>query len=384
MSPLALEIVSDEQGFRSLESEWCDLLGRVRRRGYFQTFEWVWRSWQHTGRVRGHTLFIVVGRRAGRVVLIWPLVRFRKLLLQTAEWIGSEHACRRDVFVEDAPEAGEWVEAAWSHVTKTVDFMWLNRMSDDAVLVPLIHRVKSIGTHVEEAPYVDWADWPDWEAYWRKRTKNVRKSLARRRRRFGEQGKVEFGFLTSLEEIRETLEWMRAHKAAWMKSKGLRMQDLGGDTAVTVREFYQSFVADTASASKHLRLATLTLDGNVVAAQLGFLFEGTFAAAMSAYDPAWENYSPSTLLLADLLRWSLENNCAIFDLMPYGESYKYDWAPKEAKLTTYLIPCSRRGRVLVAWRCSRLGATARRVVHLRPADIPRVIRKRFAGRSPAP
>ena len=382
MPPLALEIVADEQEFRSLESEWRDLFERVRRRSFFQSFDWIRRYWEHIARIRGQKLFVVVGRRAGRVVLIWPLVRFRKLLMQTAEWIGGEHTCRHDVLVEDAPEAGEWLEAAWSYVTKTVDFMWLNRMSDDAALGPLIHRVKGVLRSVEEAPYVDWADWPDWEAYWRKRTKNVRKGLARRRRRFEEQGKVGFGFVTSPEEMVETLEWMHGHKAAWMKSKGLKMQDGRIDTAVHMREFYRTFVADTAFASKHLRLATLTLDGNVVAGQLGFLFEGTFSAIISAYDPAWEKYAPSTLLLVDLLRWTLENDCAIVDLMPYGESYKYVWAPKEAKITTYLIPCSLRGRVLVAWRRSRLGSLARRLIRLRPAEIPRIIRKRLARPPP--
>jgi len=167
----------------------------------FQSFDWIRRSWEHIARVRGQKLFVVVGRRAGKVVLIWPPVRFRKLLMQTAEWIGGEHICRNDVLVEDAPEAGEWLEAAWSFVTKTVDFMWLNRMGDDAALGPLIHRVMGVVSSVEETPYVDWADWPDWEAYWRKRTKNVRKGLARRRRRFEEQGKVGFGFVTSPEEI---------------------------------------------------------------------------------------------------------------------------------------------------------------------------------------
>ena len=78
------------------------------------------------------------------------------------------------------------------------------------------------------------------------------------------------------------------------------------------------------------------------------------------------------------------NDCAIFDFMPIGEDYKYDWAAKEAKVTTYVVPCSLPGRILVAWRQSRFGAMARHLVRLRPADLPRVLRKRFSGRSPAP
>ena len=383
MPPLAFEIVADEQEFRCLEPEWNDLLARLPRRNYFQTFNWIWRSWEHISRIRGKKLFVVVGRRAGKIVLIWPLVRYRRLLWRAAEWIGGERAYCHDVLVEDAPEAGEWLEAAWSFVTKTLDFIWLNHMTDDAALVPFLQRVEGIGRNVEAAPYIDWSDWPDWEVYYRKRSKNLRGDLGRRRRRLAEQGTVAFERVTSASEAEKTLDWILEHKTAWMKSKGMRMQDGGLDTASS-QEFYRAAVAD-ACASDNLCLTTLTLDGNILAAEMGFLFEGVFVYDIGAYDPAWEKrYAPGKLLMADLVRWTLENSCAIFDFMPFGQSYKYLWAPKEAKSTTYLVPCSRRGRVLVAWRRSRLGATVRRLLRLRPADLPRILRNRFAGRSSKP
>jgi CelD/BcsL family acetyltransferase involved in cellulose biosynthesis len=127
-------------------------------------------------------------------------------------------------------------------------------------------------------------------------------------------------------------------------------------------------------------LATLTLDGNLLAAELGILCEGMFVDQMGVYDLAWDKYAPGKLLQAELLRWTLENDGAIFDFMPYGESYKYLWAPREADSTTYLVPCSPRGRVLVAWRASRLGTNVRHLLRLRPADVPRILRKRFMKR----
>jgi CelD/BcsL family acetyltransferase involved in cellulose biosynthesis len=372
---LGFEIVTDEDAFLSLEPEWRDLLSRVRQRNFFRTFDWSRRSWEYIARPRGQELLVVVGMRAGTVVLILPLARYRRLVWRTAEWIGGEHAYLQDVLVEDAPEAEAWIEAAWSLATKHVDFMWLNCMTDDAALAPRLSRVAGVRKDVEEAPYVDWADWPDWETYFRKRSKSVRKSLGRRRRRLEEQGKLEFRLATSGEEVGETLTWMFRRKTAWMKSKGVRMQGGGVDTADT-QAFYRAFVAD-AFASDNLRLATLTLDGNVLAGELGLSFEGTLVAFMSVYDPAWEKYAPGNLLLMDLLRWSLENDGAIFDLMPYGEDYKYVWTSKDAAISTYLIPCSRWGRVWVAWRRSRLGATVRRLFRLRPADLVRVLRKRM-------
>ena len=379
MPPLAFGIVADEQEFRSLEPEWRDLFRRLKGRNYFQTFDWNWRSWEHVARRRRQTLFVVVGKRAGKVVLIWPLVRFRRLLLRSAEWIGGEFAYCHDVLVEDAPEAGEWLEAAWGYVLERVDYMWLNHMTDDAALVPFLRRVAGVVREVEAAPYIDWSEWSDWEAYWRKRSRNLRGDVGRRRRRLAEQGEVAFEPVTSAPEIRKTLDWILEHKAAWMKRKGLRIQDEGVDTAGT-QEFYRAYVAD-ACASDNLRLFRLTLDGNILAAEMGILFEGVFVYEIGAYDPDWEKFAAGKVLMADLVRWTLENDCTVFDFMPYGESYKYLWAPKEANNTTYLVPCSLRGRILVAWRRSRLGATMRRLVRLRPADFSRILRKRFSGRS---
>jgi len=380
--PLAFGIVADEQEFRSLEPEWRDLFERVRRRNHYQSFDWTWRIWEHIARARRQKLFVVVGRRAGKVVLIWPLVRYRKLLSRTAEWIGGEHSYYNDVLVEDAPEAAEWLEAAWSHVTKRLDFMWLSHVRDDAALVPCLERAAGVVRNVEAAPYVEWSDWSDWEAYWRERSKNLRKDLGRRRRRLEEQGDVGFSVVTSPDEVGATLEWMLELKADWMRSKGLRMQDGGVDSA-DVQGLYRAAVAD-ACASGNLCLVTLTLNGNTLAAEMGVQFEGEHFGVMAVYDPAWEKFSPGALLMKDLLQWTLEDNGKIYDFMPVGESYKYLWAPKEAKVTTYLIPCSRRGRALVAWRRSRLGATVRRLLRLRPADLPRILRNRFPGRSSKP
>lgn len=375
MSRPDFEIIADEQAFRSLEPEWRDLFDRLPVRSYFQSFDWNRRCWQHIARIRDQELFVVVGRHGGKVVLIWPLARYRRLLWRTAEWIGGEHAYCHDVLVEHGPEAAARLEAAWSFVKRRVDFCWLNHMNDGAALTPLLRRARGGGRNVEEAPYVDWSEWPDWEAYWKKRSRNLRGDVGRRRRRLAEQGQLAFRVVDSWAEVEETLDWIFEHKTAWMRKRGLRMQDGGIDTPET-QAFYRAFAAD-ALASDHLCMAKLTLDGNILAAEMGIVFDKTFVYKVGAYDPAWERLAPAKVLMADLVRWTSENDCAVFDFMPWGESYKYLWAPKDAENSTYLIPCTTWGRLLVAWRRSRVGATARALTRLRPADVSRILRKRL-------
>lgn len=385
MSCLSFETVVDEEELQALEPEWRALFGRRSGRRYFQSFGYALRAWQHVARPRGHRLCVVVGRRDGRVVLIWPLARHKNGLARMAEWIGGEHSHYQDVLTEDGPEAGAWLDAAWKYVTRKqgVDIMWLNHMSDDAALRPLIDRAQGVGTFVEEAPYVEWADWPDWPAYYRERGRSLRKDLRRRRRRLKEKGDVEFRILTSREEVVETLDWMFRHKTGWMDRKGLRMQKGGFDTDET-QAFHRAFVADACD-DGIVRLAILTVDGQTIAADLTLLYGRTLVDYIGAFDHAWDYYAPGKLLQEDVLKWSREK-CEVYDFMPFGESYKYLWAPKDAKSTTYLVPCSAWGRLMVAWRRSRLGQPIRRLKHLRLSDVPRLILKRLplpSGQTPA-
>ncbi|MHC4973922.1 MAG: GNAT family N-acetyltransferase [Planctomycetota bacterium] len=376
MSELSFETITDDHGLQALEPEWRDLFGRLPGRRYFQSFGHTLRSWEHIARPRGQKLCVVVGRRAGKAVLILPLARHKNGLARMAEWIGGEHSHYQDVLVEDRPEAGAWIDAAWRHVTKTqgVDIMWLNHMNDSSALRPLIHEVQGVGTFVEEAPYIEWSDFSDWPAYYQERSRSLKKELRRRRRRLEEKGKVEFRLLTAREDVVSTLDWMLDHKTGWMERKGLRMQQGGFDTNET-QAFHKAFIADACDEGI-VHLATLTVDGKIIAADLTLLYEGTLVDYLGAYDHAWDYFAPGKLLQEDLLKWSRER-CEIYDFMPYGESYKYLWAPKDAKTTTYLIPCSAWGRIMVAWRRSPASKPVRYLKRLRLGDIPRLVRKRL-------
>lgn len=376
MSCLSFETVVDEEELQALEPEWRALFGRRSGQRYFQSFGYVLRAWQHVARPRGHRLCVVVGRRDGKAVLIWPLARHKNGLARMAEWIGGEHSHYQDVLVEDGPEAGAWTEQAWNHVLRTqgVDIMWLNHMNDDAALRPLIHRMQGVATFAEEAPYIEWSDWSDWPAYYRERSRSLRKDLRRRRRRLEDKGEIEFRILTTRDEVVETLDWMLEKKTGWMERKGLRMHKGGLDTDDT-QAFHRAFIADACD-DGIVRLAALTVDGEAIAADLLLLCGRTLVDYMAAFDHTWEQFAPGKLLQEDVLKWSREQ-CDIYDFMPFGESYKYLWAPKYRNTTTYLIPCSAWGRIMVAWRRSRVGRPIRRLKHLRLGDIPRLVRKRL-------
>jgi CelD/BcsL family acetyltransferase involved in cellulose biosynthesis len=100
------ELVSDRASFDALEAEWNDLF---RRSGggaqVFQTFIWNWHWCNHylPAANEGSTaisLAVVTGRRAGRLVMVWPLVSESAAGLRQLAWMGEPVSQYGDVLVE--------------------------------------------------------------------------------------------------------------------------------------------------------------------------------------------------------------------------------------------------------------------------------------------
>lgn len=71
----------------------------------------------------------------------------------------------------------------------------------------------------------------------------------------------------------------------------------------------------------------LELDGKAIAAHIGLEGRpgGVFTLAGITHDPAYEKYSPGSLLLMDLINLLCEEGYRSFDLTPGGDSYKERW-----------------------------------------------------------
>jgi CelD/BcsL family acetyltransferase involved in cellulose biosynthesis len=72
-----------------------------------------------------------------------------------------------------------------------------------------------------------------------------------------------------------------------------------------------------------LQLGFLKAGNQRVAAYLNFDYNNRIWAYNAGFDPVFANLSPGWLILAELIRWSAENQRAVFDFMRGDEEYKY-------------------------------------------------------------
>jgi CelD/BcsL family acetyltransferase involved in cellulose biosynthesis len=146
------------------------------------------------------------------------------------------------------------------------------------------------------------------------------------------------------------MDWLLARKMLWFERTETNEFWFRN---VEHHDFLKAMAFD-AHSSGTLRLARLRVDSKTIAAKLGFLHKGRFDVLVSAYDRDWLSYGPSQILTEECLEWSFRNNVRVFDFRIGDESYKYVWANRQAAIGVHLIPCTRRGRLYVAWFGSSL------------------------------
>lgn len=152
----------------------------------------------------------------------------------------------------------------------------------------------------------------NFDEYLRSRPARLRNTLQRRRRRLERKG-AEITVHSAPEAIAEQMpRFALVYEKSWKS-----------------REAYPDFVRRIAESFAELnaaRLGLVCIDGVPVAAQLWFVHRGTASIYKLAHDEAYRNYSPGSVLTAEMLRCVLERDRVDRVDFLYGdEEYKRDW-----------------------------------------------------------
>jgi CelD/BcsL family acetyltransferase involved in cellulose biosynthesis len=81
-----------------------------------------------------------------------------------------------------------------------------------------------------------------------------------------------------------------------------------------------------------LRIFEIEIGGTVVATRVGFVFGEGLYLYFSGYDPKWGKYSIMTTVLAESIKWAIENRFKIVNLSTGKDASKTRWSPKEITL----------------------------------------------------
>ncbi len=214
---------------------------------------------------------------------------------------------------------------------------------------------------------------PDFEAWLAARSGHFRRDARRCRRHLDEQG-AEFG-TTAPEEMDAVIaRFIDLHMTRWADpaESGLSIPGL--------REMLVEAAAEMAPSGR-LRIFTIKLGGEVVAANL-YVVAGTQVNAWnSGFEPRLARHSPAMLLDMHALEDALGRGETRLSLGPGGTGYKPRFANAEKRIAGLAL--APRGATYPLARLQLARPRAQRAVKARLSELSRRLRARRTGRADA-
>lgn len=328
-----VELHSD---FATLRDEW-DALAQAAD-SIFATWEWSSIWWRHLGEDR--PLYLAACRDSGgRLVSIVPLYLASRRPLRVIRLVG--HGPADELGPVCAPGDRALVAPAIRSALDLVRPRWDAFVADNLPRDPAWASIGGVVKVSEIANPVLEIGGMTWDEFFESRSGKFRQQLRRNTRRLEDDHELRYRLAEDPGRIDADLDALfTLHNARWREnSSGV----FAGAEGAFQREF-----AATALDRGWLRLWFLELDGEPVAARLGFRFGGAESGYQSGRDRTWDKYGIGFLLQTHVLRDAMNDGMDEFRLLRGGESYKDRFASADRGLETIAVARGVAGRGALA------------------------------------
>jgi CelD/BcsL family acetyltransferase involved in cellulose biosynthesis len=337
VSELRVERVFTTDHLDALRTEWNAVADTMRPRLPFGTWEWATAWWRHFREDRvavGDSLRArVVRDAAGELVAVVPLMltqrpRVGPLRVRTLHFFGADpniteirRMCCRPGREEEVYRA---VLADLERDVQGWDWLVLSGIPESAsaiLALPGLRRSRESPAYVLPLP----ASWDELRASLKP---NIKRSLRHCYNSLRRDGLSPRRVVVSAPEQMESgLEHLfRLHAARADQKRASGQHDVF--RAGRARRFLVDVCLALARRDV-TRLFLLEVGGKVVAARVGFRLGDELYLYYSGYDPAYGRYSVATTLLAEAIKWAIENRLTLVNLSTGNDASKARWGPRE-------------------------------------------------------
>lgn len=348
-------VITDIVLFQQLREEWDDLW--IAAKGsFFQTYAYCLHSWYEIGVPTKKSLFCIVVRENGKLVLVWPLMKGRKGPLRILRPLGPSAAEPHDILLD--PSCYTYPARLAYKMIKYAkcDMLNLPFVTVGSILDRIIAKDKNIGIDPDVAPYANIQDQTDWNTYFKLLgTSSSRQQLTRKRRRLAELGNLKCEIVDPVKNpiMASTLiGWMLQEKQIWAK----RVNKLGYWTSSNeYRNLLVKWFTDANNVQKCYVYALMINDEPVAVKLITFsIINAELIIASYHSDPKYGKYSPGNVLDEFWIKDAFDKRLNI-DFGLGAERYKMFWARNnQIAMATYQVPLTFVGRcALMVWRKMR-------------------------------
>jgi CelD/BcsL family acetyltransferase involved in cellulose biosynthesis len=329
---LTTTAIHDVRAFDELASEWDDLVEHSDQRVFFLRPRWNQLWWKYHAPPGSRLHLIVCRDRSHRLVglapLYWrPRPTFGLKIVRELSFLGMGVACKTSEHLDVIARRGaeEAVARALASALRQThwDRLWLWQVPCGSNMLQHLVAALDWRARVEvcdRAPYIDTST--DWATFKAGLGRSMRRNVEYYTRRlFKKYAGCHFERVTTADQLETAMDALvQLHQARW-QAKGQP-----GAFSPAFEAFLRDAMRDALHTSR-LALWTLTIDGRIEAALVGFTDNGVLHYFQKGFNPAFEKDDLGTVMLALSLRACFDDpTIRSFDFMGGGAAYKDMWA----------------------------------------------------------
>jgi len=230
----------------------------------------------------------------------------------------------------------------------------LSRVPSGGALAEALRAAGAFTLRTGRAPFIDLTRFSSHGEWLESFSATTRKSRRQRRRKLEASGVVRFEVLAAGPEAAEVAARLVEMKRRWMHRCGLKSRVL--DDPI----WTSALLEVAASPDSGGMVSRLTLDGVLVAGELGFVAGDTYLSYLGAYEPAQAHLGVGSQQIAETVGWCFENGIRTFDLLPPADDYKLRWTSPDCQreVADYVLPLHRLGTIGASFAARFIGGSA--------------------------
>jgi CelD/BcsL family acetyltransferase involved in cellulose biosynthesis len=318
----------------SLRDEWDTIDRSVFPRTPFTAALWHELWWKHfkksSSMARDEFLVFALRDERGELVAIAPMMRtnrpsFGRLGIREIQFFGADPNITEIRGPICKPEMqGEVLRTLSDHfATRDKDWNWIRwhgirrDLSGTFGEVARFRWTRSLPAYFLALP-------PTWQEFEKNLSSRVRKKLRSCYKYLERDHHVlEFRVVRDVTDVPQSLGTFYAlHNAR----THVRYFDVFSDQRA--QAFFSEYATSIATRDQ-LRIFQVSFKGVVVATRLGFQYEQELYLYHSGNDPEWDEYSISTTLLAETMKWAITQGIKVLNLSTGSDRSKTRWNPTE-------------------------------------------------------
>jgi hypothetical protein len=337
---LSVRRLSDPDQLSDLVTEWGQLEKEVFPRTPFTSALWIQLWWRHFKRnnllFRDEFFCHVVRDDDGLLVALAPLMRTYCLglgpaLMRIVQFFGNDPSltefrgviCRREdhfavmrVLMDHfLRHCDEWDVFRWSGLQYAAPEYSVPSTGLDLIVRP------GVPDYIFDVP-------KNWDELRARVSGNMRKNLRKAYEFFERDG---FSFVLRVVERPDDVHAAIDRFLALHTARS-EVADMITHPNKFVKPHARAFMVEylrKISEIGQLKIFELEVSGKVVASRLTFMVESCLYLYFAGYDPIWKKYSIMTILMSEIIKWTIENDVSHINLSTGNDQSKLRWRPHE-------------------------------------------------------